>query len=198
MAVLQEREFTALQLLLKAPSKDVVAVLCQKSFPQSAVGCAQLIDCTSTGLSISHEEASQMVHALHTLTRHVVYKSLTTAEEILSVFPEDFHHHLKSLLTKLILDNLPLWRNEVLNTQISLPRLVDLDWRVDIKTASDSVSRMAIPTCLLQMKVQEDAEMCGPEQSISTLTIELNKETLDTMLDGLGRIRDQLSAVADK
>lgn len=37
---------------------------------------------------------------------------------------------------------------------VSLPRLVDLDWRVDIKTSSDSISRMAVPTCLLQMKVR--------------------------------------------
>ena len=36
---------------------------------------------------------------------------------------------------------------------VSLPRLVDLDWRVDIRTSSDSISRMAVPTCLLQMKV---------------------------------------------
>lgn len=32
----------------------------------------------------------------------------------------------------------------------------------------------------------------------SSVTVELSKETLDTMLDGLGRIRDQLSAVAGK
>lgn len=37
---------------------------------------------------------------------------------------------------------------------VSLPRLVDLDWRVDIKTSSDSISRMAVPTCLLRMKVR--------------------------------------------
>uniref|UniRef100_UPI000E20C8A0 COMM domain-containing protein 9 n=1 Tax=Homo sapiens TaxID=9606 RepID=UPI000E20C8A0 len=82
--------------------------------------------------------------------------------------------------------------------QISLPRLVDLDWRVDIKTSSDSISRMAVPTCLLQMKIQEDPSLCGDKPSISAVTVELSKETLDTMLDGLGRIRDQLSAVASK
>ena len=43
---------------------------------------------------------------------------------------------------------------------VSLPRLVDLDWRVDIKTSSDSISRMAVPTCLLQMKV------CPPSCSL--------------------------------
>lgn len=36
---------------------------------------------------------------------------------------------------------------------VSLPRLVDLEWKVDMKTASDSVSRMAVPTCILYMKV---------------------------------------------
>lgn len=30
------------------------------------------------------------------------------------------------------------------------------------------------------------------------VTVELSRESLDTMLDGLGRIRDQLSVVAEK
>ena len=33
---------------------------------------------------------------------------------------------------------------------------------------------------------------------VSGVNVELSKETLDTMLDGLGKIRDQLSAVAKK
>lgn len=36
---------------------------------------------------------------------------------------------------------------------VSLPRLVDFDWRVDMKAASDSVNRMTQPTCLVQLKV---------------------------------------------
>ncbi|KAE8606328.1 hypothetical protein XENTR_v10010676 [Xenopus tropicalis] len=198
MSSLGEKEFSALLLLLKAPSKDVVGGLCRDAFPKSAVGSVQLIERTSSSLSVSSEEASQVVQAVHSLARHVVCKGLATAEEILPVFPENFHQNLKNLLTKLILENLSAWRNDVLNSQISLPRLVDLDWRVDIKASSDSVSRMAVPTCLLQMKIQENAELCGSEQSVSTVTMELSKETLDTMLDGLGRIRDQLSAVANK
>ncbi|RXM93993.1 COMM domain-containing protein 9 [Acipenser ruthenus] len=79
-----------------------------------------------------------------------------------------------------------------------LLKLVDMDWRVDIKTASDSVARMAVPTCLVQMKVQDDPCLCGPRPGVSTVTVKLSKETLETMLDGLGRIRDQLSAVASK
>ena len=35
-------------------------------------------------------------------------------------------------------------------------------------------------------------------ESVSTVTVELSRESLDTILDGLGRIRDQLSVVAAK
>ncbi|XP_005047028.1 PREDICTED: COMM domain-containing protein 9 [Ficedula albicollis] len=140
----------------------------------------------------------QLVSALHSLTRHVVYRGLTRAEDILCLFPENFHQNLKNLLTKIILENISAWRNEAQASQISLPRLVDMDWRVDIKTSSDSIVRMAVPTCLLQLKIQEDAALCGNNPVVSALTVELSKETLDTMLEGLGRIRDQLSAVANK
>ncbi|XP_026643658.1 COMM domain-containing protein 9 isoform X2 [Microtus ochrogaster] len=118
-------------------------------------------------------------------------------DTFLTVF-ENFHQNLKNLLTKIVLEHISTWRTEAQANQISLPRLVDLDWRVDIKTSSDSISRMAIPTCLLQMKIQEDPSLCGDKPCISAVTMELSKETLDTMLDGLGRIRDQLSAVASK
>lgn len=32
---------------------------------------------------------------------------------------------------------------------------MDFDWRVDVKTSSDSAARMAQPTCIVQMKVSE-------------------------------------------
>lgn len=51
---------------------------------------------------------------------------------------------------------------------------------------------------LFSFQIQEDPSLCGDKPSISAVTVELSKETLDTMLDGLGRIRDQLSAVANK
>ncbi|XP_009995582.1 PREDICTED: COMM domain-containing protein 9 [Chaetura pelagica] len=143
-------------------------------------------------------ESDQLVSALHSLTRHVVYRGLRRAEDILSLFPENFHHNLKNLLTKIILENISGWRNEAQASQISLPQLVDMDWRVDIKTSSDSINKMAIPTCLLQLQIQEDDAICGNSPVVSALTVELSKETLDTMLEGLGRIREQLSSIANK
>ncbi|KAK2536674.1 Commd9 [Columba guinea] len=198
MAAVREAEFAALQSLLRAPSRDAVRQLCQQCFSSPPAGLAALAQRVCLSLAPGPEEAEQLVFALHNLTRHVVYHGLTKAEDILSLFPENFHQNLKSLLTKIILENISAWRNEAQASQISLPRLVDMDWRVDIKTSSDSISRMAVPTCLLQLKIQEDVALCGSSPVVSALTVELNKETLDTMLEGLGRIRDQLSAVANK
>uniref|UniRef100_A0A3P8RVB8 COMM domain containing 9 n=1 Tax=Amphiprion percula TaxID=161767 RepID=A0A3P8RVB8_AMPPE len=83
------------------------------------------------------------------------------------------------------------------NDQVSLPQLKDLSWRVDLVTGSDSVSRMSVPTCLVQLKMEDPCPSAGGE-SVSTVTVELSRESLDTILDGLGRIRDQLSVVAGK
>ncbi|XP_019594173.2 COMM domain-containing protein 9 isoform X1 [Rhinolophus sinicus] len=205
MAALTAENFAALQSLLKASSKDVVRQLCQESFSTSALGSRKLLDITCSSLSVTQEEAEQgspsvlqLLQALHRLTRLAAFCDLSSAEAILALFPENFHQNLKNLLTKIILEHVSTWRTEAQANLISLPRLVDLDWRVDIKTASDSISRMAVPTCLLQLKIQEDPSLCGDKPSVSAVTMELSKETLDTMLDGLGRIRDQLSAVANK
>ncbi|KAK2878797.1 hypothetical protein Q8A67_019588 [Cirrhinus molitorella] len=197
MAFLTEDQFTALQLLLKAPSKDAVRQICTESYPAGASKCQLVVEKTANALSVSHSEAIQLLTAFHMLSHHVVYQNLTSPEQIVSIFPESFHSNLKNLITKIILENSVTWRNEALSSQISLPKLVDLEWRVDMKTASDSLSRMAVPTCLLQMKLQ-DTPCISSGPSESTVTMELSKETLDTMIDGLGRIRDQLSAVTRK
>ncbi|XP_043119206.1 COMM domain-containing protein 9 isoform X2 [Puntigrus tetrazona] len=197
MAFPTEEQFTSLQLLLKAPSKDAVRQICTESFPVGASKNQSTVERTANALSVSSSEAMQLLTAFHMLSHHVVYQSLTSPEQIQSIFPESFHSNLKNLITKIILENSVAWRNEALSSQISLPKLVDLEWRVDMKTASDSLSRMAVPTCLLQMKLQDTPCISG-SPSESTVTMELSKETLDTMIDGLGRIRDQLSAVARK
>ncbi|XP_029064766.1 COMM domain-containing protein 9 isoform X1 [Monodon monoceros] len=161
MAALTAEVFAALQSLLKASSKDVVRQLCQESFSSSALGSKKLLDVTCSSLSVTQEEAKQLLQALHRLTRLVVFRDLSSAEAVLALFPENFHQNLKNLLTKIILEHASTWRAEAQTNQISLPRLVDLDWRVDIKTSSDSISRVAIPTCLLQMKVRPLS--CSPE-----------------------------------
>ena len=50
----------------------------------------------------------------------------------------------------------------------------------------------------VSMQVQDTSTEVNQMPPVSTVNVELSKETLDTMLDGLGKIRDQLSSVANK
>lgn len=192
-AAVTAEDFSNLQLLLKAPSKDAVREVCVQSHRGPS---RQLTDSTAAKLSIPAPEAAQLVQSLHALSRHVVFYNLMSPEQILALFPESFHSSLKNLITKILLENSPTWRTDALSHQISLPQLKEMDWRVDLITSSESVSRMAVPTCLVQLKMEDSC--CRGDEAVSTVTVELSRESLDTMLDGLGRIRDQLSVVAGK
>ncbi|XP_013408180.1 COMM domain-containing protein 9-like [Lingula anatina] len=189
-----------LSLLLKASSKDFVAKLCNEAFlyRDTVVIPEALIQKTSEGLSIEVQESKNLLNHLSILTKKAVFQGQTEPAAVLKVFPDGFHKNLRDLLAKIIIENLPMWKNHAINNQVSLPRLLDFDWRVDIKTSSDSISRMSVPTCIMQLKVQENSTKIDSVPEVTSMNVELSKETLDTMLDGLGKIRDQLSSVASK
>lgn len=46
------------------------------------------------------------------------------------------------------------------------------------------------------LQVQDQATSVDHMPGTTSINFELTKQTLDTMLDGLGKIRDQLSSVA--
>ncbi|KAK2880634.1 COMM domain-containing protein 9 [Channa argus] len=191
-AAVSGEDFTNLQLLLKAPSKDAVRDVCVQSHRGPN---RRLIETTAAALSIPAAQAAQLVQSLYILSHHILFHNLSSPEQILALFPESFHSSLKNLITKILLENSPSWRTEALSNQISLPQLKELNWRVDMVTGSDSISRMSVPTCLVQLKMED---RCTPAAGESVTTVELSRESLDTILDGLGRIRDQLSVVAGK
>ncbi|GAM27624.1 hypothetical protein SAMD00019534_108000 [Acytostelium subglobosum LB1] len=80
----------------------------------------------------------------------------------------------------------------------SLPRMVDMDWRMDVKTSSDVMSRMAVPTVLFKLQV-EDPKGTPSEDSqqpaTKTVIFELNKQTINTMLEGLEFVQGQLNSI---
>jgi len=91
---------------------------------------------------------------------------------------------------------LPAWRRETIQSHtISLPKLVDVDWRIDVKTASER-ARMSAPTVLVQLHVDQPPARVEEETQATRVTFELDRATLETMLEGLGRIRDQLNTVS--
>ncbi|XP_014448568.1 COMM domain-containing protein 9 isoform X4 [Tupaia chinensis] len=101
----------------EASSKDVVRQLCQESFCSMAPSSERLLAVTCSGLSVTREEAAQVLQALHHLTRLVVFRGLSSAEAVLALFPENFHQNLKNLLTKIILEHISTWRTDAQASQ---------------------------------------------------------------------------------
>ena len=54
---------------------------------------------------------------------------------------------------------------------------------------------MSAPAILMELKVQDPPARRDVMPAVRHVTFELSKETTDTMLDGLRRIRDQLQGV---
>lgn len=68
--------------------------------------------------------------------------------------------------------------------------MVDVDWRVDVKTASDTASQMSVPTVLMQLQLADSDT--GTQQPVA---FELNHDALQTLLASMGKIRSQLQQV---
>ncbi|EGC35385.1 hypothetical protein DICPUDRAFT_87892 [Dictyostelium purpureum] len=84
----------------------------------------------------------------------------------------------------------------------SLPRMVSLDWRMDIKTSSDVMSRMNVPSVLFKLEVEDkntdkklNQEEDDDEKKTKTVIFELNKETINTMLESLEFVKNQLDSI---
>ncbi|KAJ8023969.1 COMM domain-containing protein 9 [Holothuria leucospilota] len=165
-----ELKFEPLQHLLKASSKDQVQKLCGQSFMYRDLikPPEEVVKKAAENLGIEPQEATELLQSLSSLIRLALFEMCTDAASVAGIFP------------------------------VSLPKLVDFDWRVDIKSSSDSLSRMSVPTCILQLKIQEEANSTEHVPGTESLNVELSKEKLEAMLDGLGKIRDQLSSVSKK
>jgi hypothetical protein len=84
-----------------------------------------------------------------------------------------------------------------MDSHVGPPRLLDFSCQVCSK-ASAADPGNTISSCLLQFKVQENETRVNEQPSVSDITVELTRPTLSTLLDGMRRIRDQLSSVAGR
>lgn len=54
---------------------------------------------------------------------------------------------------------------------------------------------MHVPMVVVQLQVESQSQLLGDMPEVNKVNFELSKEALETMLDGLGKIRDQLSSM---
>ena len=74
---------------------------------------------------------------------------------------------------------------------VSLPRLEQADWRVDLAGTADSTGSVArpAPIALIKLQVMPQREHVDNNPVSTSLTFEANSQTLKTLLDGLHEIK---------
>jgi hypothetical protein len=108
---------------------------------------------------------------------------------------ENIPSKLKSLLGQLISNKLELWKDSSITNRVSLPRYLDLDWTLTIQKSSSEIRNLNVPSLLLELSLEPTPETTEGPSSVEKVSFELSREALETVLDGLGRIRDQLGAM---
>ena len=163
--------------LLNAKSKGVVEKLLQHCFLHRMDIEKADYEGSAGALGIKPAEGLAMCREIAALLERVVYKSASqdSAEEIAAFLGDDMDQRLKGLLAKIIAKNLPTWRDAAVQQRLSLPRLADVNWRVDVKLASDQVSRMSVPTVLVDLAVEQQPEKHGEMPEMKDVTFELSK-----------------------
>ena len=184
----------ALLHLLGAPSKQAVdefLCACAREVEQlSGPGDARLAEIATT-FGVSAGEAAQLQRAGVELVTEAVYRRTTTAEQVATLFADDFHADLRTLLARVLLHRLDEWRAESLAAggASSMPKLERTHWQAYRKPAEGGGS-VAAPTLQLSLGLGACAGS-GPRE----VKVEMVQEQLEAMLTSMSKIKEQLDNV---
>lgn len=111
------------------------------------------------------------------------------------ILPSDFHPQLAQLLGKRIKAFAEVWRQASIDNQVSCAKLVDFDFQVNTTNATDQMTNVNSSSLLLSLEVQDAPTQKDVMPTTKTIKLELSNQEVQTLLDGMLKIRDQLSAI---
>ena len=210
--MLSPEHANALLVLLEAPSKQSVdAFFCSCFAERDAAGSpdrARVAAIVET-LSLSDpEKAAPLQRAALVLIRLVLYSG-ASPEQTAAFFPAEFHSSLQALTTKVLQFHKDEWRAESLAAGgvTTMPRLESTSWQVYRRpTPSEHIGH---PALLLGLQVRDAPGGTATETGSGsgaggggaggqrTVEVEMTKEQLNSMLDGLSKIKQQLAMVSE-
>ena len=210
--MLSPEHANALLVLLEAPSKQSVdAFFCSCFAERDAAGSpdrARVAAIVET-LSLSDpEKAAPLQRAALVLIRLVLYSG-ASPEQTAAFFPAEFHSSLQALTTKVLQFHKDEWRAESLAAGgvTTMPRLESTSWQVYRRpTPSEHIGH---PALLLGLQVRDAPGGTATETGSGsgaggggaggqrTVEVEMTKEQLNSMLDGLSKIKEQLAMVSE-
>eukprot|EP01125_Pyxidicula_operculata_P000653 TRINITY_DN10649_c0_g1_i1.p1 TRINITY_DN10649_c0_g1~~TRINITY_DN10649_c0_g1_i1.p1 ORF type:complete len:205 (-),score=38.55 TRINITY_DN10649_c0_g1_i1:117-731(-) len=202
----------ALNHLLQAPSKKTVQeifIYCFKNRRKqlSVKHTSDIVQFLQQ--KINEQQAEELIDTVKLVVSETLYYSMTESQ-LEKFLGDSVDTKLKGLIIKIIVNCIPSWREESIRSQVSLPRLRNIDWRIDIKSASDQIIRMSVPTVIVQLQVDEtlknvsqqnlesnneDSQLSSTSSPSRNIHFELSKDALEIMLEGLEQIRKQLDNI---
>ena len=99
------------------------------------------------------------------------------ALQLNSATPDTVSYFFTSTAVQVIISQLPMWTEASKKQHVMLPKLVGVDWRINVKSASEFVTKMSVPTCLVDLQVQEQAMSSTEMPETTTVGFELSKGT---------------------
>lgn len=106
-----------------------------------------------------------------------------------NVFPENFHEQLKKLISDLFQNYGDIWEKQINFEVCQADKLLDFDWRLDMRVASRSGMKQNEPFVLFQFETMSSTE----ENKRNNLTFQMNTQELNTLFTNMKKIKDQLN-----
>ena len=186
-----------LSLLLKAPSKDIIGRIFDIAFYKRNCTDFSRVDLSWSEMELTSSEQVEMMEAVTDIVKKALFRSpMKSSKDFAPIFPEGVDARLGKLCVQILRSRLDTWRQASTFSRISLPELLDFDWRVDLKASNANISNLSIPTGLVTMTVRDQPTTRGVMPSTSSINFEMTKDQLDTMIAGLGKIQAQLTSVS--
>eukprot|EP00466_Bigelowiella_natans_P017723 jgi/Bigna1/79314/fgenesh1_pg.61_\ len=186
-------------LLLEGKEEKKVKMLLRDAFRYQVDGFSEKkASMWVSALGLEAEDGAQQIKALVKDLQRVIFGTLyedLDRNGTVKLLPKETSKELKILLANSIADFLPKWREQCIQNQVSPPKLVDFDWRVDVASSSNVLSRMMVPKVFVEMTIQKEATEHRKMAGTKNVQFELSKEALGTLVKSLGKIRDQLANI---
>ncbi|GAV56560.1 HCaRG domain-containing protein [Cephalotus follicularis] len=182
-----------LPLLVRSNSKDSVEYILQALWRTRKTGLDatdRQIICDMLQLQ-NDSDLDPLLLCLRMLIRRSVYENINK-DEIEQVFPVEVLPELQRLLTLMLQKFQREWREDVFKDQVreaSVPRLKAMTWNM-----ANQDSDVSDPVAVINLKLQNDAQSHSGDLEVK---FQLAKDTLETMIESMYCIRDQLSDMGE-
>jgi len=143
--------------------------------------------------AINEAQAAELIKAVREVVSESVYYSMSSSD--LSDYMGDVSPKIKELICKIVQHHSTEWRESAVKSLVSLPRLQNIDWRIDIKNSSDHLARMSVPSVIVQLQVEETPTKVDQQLGVRNINFELTKDAIEIMLEGLQQIKKQLDSI---